>query len=572
MQGYIFDLEADGLLEDVSKIWCLSIKDTNTKQNKLFVQNEVSSGASTLLSAEYIAGHNIICYDLPVIEKVLQLGYTGKIYDTLLLSRIAWPDIHISDNAGRYHIPKSLVGSYSLEAFGYRLGYKKVEHNDWTKYTDEMGIRCRTDVEITAILFDKIMSSGKVSDLAVWIETEFQKYIFNQENFGVYFDVDKAKELIKPLTEARDNVVGTIRNLIPDIETVTKTGKKKTKTFNPGSRTQIIDYLVKTYSWEPEKLTEKGNPSLDEEVLQSLPYPEAKLFSEYFKIQKLMGMMSDGDKSWFKYVKDGKIHGRITTVGAVTGRCIHSNPNLGQIPSKRSFMGKEVRELFYAPAGLKMIGADASGLELRCFAHYLYAYDNGEYAREVVEGDVHTRNQMAAGLSSRDEAKRFIYAMLYGSGDETLGLIIDPKASPHKAKSIGRMARERFMDAVPAYKKLVEDIRNAVDNKGYILGIDGRHLSIRSRHAALNTLLQNAGAVAVKTATVLFRDEMLKRNIPFYPCLHVHDELEFYVEDRHVEEANSIVVDSFFKAGELLKFKCPLKGESRVGNNWYEVH
>lgn len=571
MKSYVLDIEADNLLNSVGSVWSIVLQDTNTNELFSYYGSSLSVGISKILEADTLIGHNILCYDIPVLEKIFGIKIKCKIFDTLLLSRMVWPEIALTADAKKkYHIPSNLVGNYSLEAFGYRLGVNKTEHKDWSQWTPEMQKYCEQDVAVTLKLW-KTISSKLPSEKAIYIETEFQKYIHLQEEHGVYFDVEKALSLQSPLKDRIVSITEELRSVIPRKEIKLKKSVKYEE-FNPGSRQQIIDFLCRKYNWKPTVFTEKGNPQLSEEVLEALPYYETKLFSEYFKTQKLLGMLSDGDKSWLKFVKNGKLHGRVITIGAVTGRCTHSSPNLAQIPSARSFMGKEVRELFYAPAGSKIIGTDASGLELRCFSHYLYPYDNGAYANEVQFGDVHTRNQHAAGLDTRDDAKTFIYALLYGAGDAKLGGI-KSAGSLDELKFVGATMRHSFMEKVPAYRSLVNMVKLTIQMRGkQLIGIDGRTLQIRHEHAALNTLLQNAGAVAVKLATVKFRDNMIKAGIEFNPCLHIHDEWEVYTNESDAEKTKEIAVASIREAGEELNFKCPLTGESRSGQNWYEVH
>lgn len=571
MKSYVFDIEADGLLDSVKKIWSIVLHDTETNELFSYFGDSLHVGINKIKEADVLIGHNIICFDVPALEKLYGIKIKAKLYDTLLLSRMVWPEIAITADAKKkYNIPSHLVGSYSLEAFGYRVGHFKLEHTDWSEWTPKMQEYCEQDVKVNTRLW-KLIQDKLPSEQSIYIETEFQKYIHLQEQHGVYFDVDKALSLHKPLQERIVEITNNLRVIIPAKEIKLKKSIKYTD-FNPGSRQQIIEFLCHKYNWNPTVFTEKGNPQLSEEVLEALPYPEAKLFSEYFKTQKLLGMLSDGDKSWLKFVKDGRLHGRVITIGAVTGRCTHSSPNLAQIPSARSFMGKEVRELFYAPAGYKMIGTDASGLELRCFSHYLFPYDSGAYANEVQFGDVHTRNQQAAGLETRDLAKTFIYALLYGAGDAKLGSI-KSSGTQDQLKQVGFTMRHSFMDKVPAYKQLVNNVKLAIQSRGkQLIGIDGRTLQIRHEHAALNTLLQNAGAVSVKLATVKFRDNMIAAGIEFNPCLHIHDEWEVYTKDQDAERTKEIAIQSIREAGEELNFKCPLTGESRSGQNWYEVH
>jgi DNA polymerase-1 len=569
---YVLDIEANGLLETATEIHCVVLMDLDTKAVLSF--RDINEAVSILKQATLIVGHNVLCFDLPLIEKLTGNTFVCEVHDTLLLSRMRWPDIETLDYGKHYHIPKDLVGHYSLKAFGYRVGLNKDEYTGgWDKWSAEMQAYCEQDVRVTYKLYKALEDSFEthIPKLARDIETEFQKVIHTQEQLGVPFDLEKAKDLYWPLAGKKFDLTVALRKLVPPKATALKT-KVKYEEFNPGSRDQIAQFFINKYRWQPTKLTPSGKPKLGEEELDELEFPEAKMISEYFKIQKLMGMMSDGDNSWFQYVKNGRIHGRVITIGAVTGRCTHSSPNLAQIPSSSSFMGKEVRELFYAPEGYKLVGVDAKGLELRCLGHYLYNYDNGIYAGTVVTGDIHTYNQRAFDVKTRDESKRAIYAMLYGAGAAKLGSIVAPEATEDIRKSRGYKMKANFLQNVPAMERLLSDLNFDFEHKGHIIGIDKRVLKVRHKHAILNTLLQNAGSTVVKLATVIFHKEMKKLGIEAYPALHVHDEFQTICREEDAEEVGKQGAMAIKIAGQLLGFRCELDGDYKIGQNWAETH
>jgi DNA polymerase I-like protein with 3'-5' exonuclease and polymerase domains len=182
----------------------------------------------------------------------------------------------------------------------------------------------------------------------------------------------------------------------------------------------------------------------------------------------------------------------------------------------------------------------------------------------VISGDIHTANQQAAGLPTRDNAKTFIYGLLYGAGDAKLGAITG------KGRAAGAELRDRFMSAIPAYAQLISDIGEAAQRRnGILYGIDGRRLEIRHKHAALNTLLQSAGAIAMKVATNLACERLAGKA---HLILHVHDEMQFECRPEHAQEVGKVAAGSIAEAGQILGFQCPLAGEFRVGNNWAETH
>lgn len=576
MSRYVFDIESDGLLESVTKLHCLVIHNLDTGETESYSPaTGFAVGLAKLEGADLLVGHNIIDYDIPVLKKLYPWFNprcpVEKLHDTLIMSRLRWPEIFMVDKSGKYTIPGKLVGEYSLEAFGWRIGLpNKIEIIEWKNWTPEIQKRCENDVKANTKLYN-LMMEKPFSEKALSIENRFQEYLTIQETLGVPFNEVEARKLLTPIAFRKQQIIEHLTSIIPPKEIRLKT-KVKHEPFNPGSRDQIIKFFCSKYNWKPEQFTDKGNPKLDEEILESLPYPEAEVFAEYFRVAKLIGMLSEGDKSWLKFVRNGRLHGRVVGIGAITHRCTHSSPNLAQVPSSKSFMGKEVRSLFHAGAGMAMVGTDLSGIELRCLSHYLHRWDNGAYAREVVDGDVHTRNQLLAGLPTRDNAKTFIYCLTYGGGDAKIGQIVLPKGTEYERKIKGRQLRHKFMSGMPAYEQLSKAVKQQVQLNGFLTGIDGRKLTIRQEYSALNTLLQNAGAVAAKLSTVLAYEEAKRKGIEAFPALHVHDEWQSICKPEDAEELGKLNVQAIKNAGEELNFKCPLDGEYKVGKNWADTH
>jgi DNA polymerase I-like protein with 3'-5' exonuclease and polymerase domains len=298
-----------------------------------------------------------------------------------------------------------------------------------------------------------------------------------------------------------------------------------------------------------------------------MDFSEAKPLVDYLTISKRLGQLAEGKEAWLRCVENGRIHGRINTNGTVSGRCSHSRPNVSQVPSVSSPYGSECRALFLPDDGHVLVGVDASGLELRMLAHYLAYFDGGAYAKQVCEGDIHTTNMEAAGLENRNQAKRFIYAWLYGGGDNLIGEIIDGGARE------GKQIKKRFMDRLPAFKKLKKHIEKTVDAKGHLHGLDGRVLPVRSKHSALNLLLQSAGAVVMKEATKQLLQKPLHVDLrEIHQVAHIHDEIQLSVHPSVAEETGKIAVESIRAAGETLNLKVPLTGEYKIGANWSETH
>ena len=598
----IFDIETDGLLEETTKIHSLVIYDT--EKDELYschsgvtgITNgefySIEAGISMLEKAEEIAGHNIIKFDLPVIHKLYpHFWATARPFDTLLMSKLVYPDVgEIDDRNIRRgkNFPKKLRGKYSLKAWGYRLGELKGDYCEqedcWSQWSIDMQRYCEQDVMVTKKLFD-LLKSKNISEEARNLEHQFASIIFEQEQRGVYFDKEKAVALASKLTAEKLRIEEELKKVFPNKiveETFIPKVNNKTKgyvkgqpftkkieiEFNPQSRQMIAEALIDRYGWKPTELSPTGLPVINEEVIDSLDYPEAPLIKEYFLVTKTLGQLADGKNAWLKLVsKDGAIHGYVDTIGAVTGRCTHNSPNLAQVPAVGGFMGKECRELFRAREGYKLVGCDASGLELRCLAHYM---NDEDYTHEILNGDIHTRNQQMAGLSTRAEAKRFIYAFTYGGGDSLIGNIVGGDAKEGKA------IKKRFLQGLPKLGILIQRVQKRIKEKSYLKGIDGRILKVREQYKGLNVLLQSCGAIVMKKALcILFLDCLAKGwevNKDFAFVLNVHDEYQAEVRPELVEEYKVMAVEAIRKAGEFFHFRCPLDGEAKVGDSWYDTH
>ena len=418
---YVFDLESNGLYNEVSTIHCIVLKDIDT--NKI-IQVDVNQALKLLSEAELIIGHNIIKYDIPVLKKLYGFKTKAKVFDTLVATRLIWSDLTDSDMKRVHTInyPRSLVNRHSLKAWGIRLGnYKQQIDTDWSVFTQEMLEYCIQDVEVTHTLYQKILGQ-KIFNESLDIEHAVAELISRQEIYGVMFDKEKATGLYAELSSERDTIKQEMEETFKPItikRVSEKTGKPlkdKVVEFNPSSRRQIADRLKTKYNWKPTVFTNDGLPKVDDTVLNSLNFPEAKLLARYFLLEKRIGMLAEGKQAYLKLEKQGRLHGTVNTNNAVTGRATHMHPNLGQVPAVSVPYGKQFRELFTVPKNKSLVGCDVSGLELRLLGHYIAKFDNGVYADVVVNGDIHTENQKLAGLDTRDQSKRFLYAWLYGAG------------------------------------------------------------------------------------------------------------------------------------------------------------
>jgi len=336
---------------------------------------------------------------------------------------------------------------------------------------------------------------------------------------------------------------------------------RKTETpFNLGSRKQIGEYLIR-FGWSPKKFTPTGQPIVDESTLNRVKnIPQAALIAKYLMVQKRLAQT----KSWIKELDEetGRVHGYVNPNGAVTSRMTHSHPNMAQIPSSSSPYGEDCRSCWTVPDGYKLVGVDASGLELRMLAHYL---NDKDYTNEILNGDIHTANQRLARIESRSQAKTFIYALLYGAGDAKLGSVVGG------SRTVGKGLRQRFFDNLPSFKQLTDSVQREAKT-GFIKALDGRRLTVRSEHAALNTLLQGAGAIVMKQAVILLNDMLINKKLDAKFVANVHDEWQIECREDHADAVGKLGVEAIVRAGKIFNLNCPLDGDYNVGSNWSETH
>ena len=583
----VFDIEADGL--NPSKIFCIVAQDVDTEEVFTFDNTQLEAGYSFLKSATKLIGHNLLGYDLPALKDVEGIDLSDKkIVDTLVLSRLFKP---------------TREGGHGLESWGYRLKFNKGDYGDnqdaWDAYTPEMLEYCKRDVELNTKVYMALRKESRgFTPQSVRLEHSVAKIIDQQRRNGFELDTKKAMMLVAmfqdKLTQVETTVHETfkpkviVQELYPKY---TKSGAisklaqdfdnkgvrltddewaemNKTKTyvtrrtpvpFNLGSRKQIGEYLVDA-GWKPKNFTPTGQPIVDEGTLSKVKgIPEAALIAEYLMLQKRLAQVN----SWLKALEpDNRIRGYVNHNGAVTGRMTHSHPNTAQIPSTSSAYGKECRECWTVKDGNQLVGIDASGLELRMLAHYMN--DEG-YTNEILNGDIHTTNQKLAGLESRNQAKTFIYALLYGAGDAKLGSVAK------QGKARGRELRNSFLDSLPSFKSLVQRVQRE-SKKGFLKGLDGRKVTVRSEHAALNTLLQSAGAIVMKEALVILDNNIKEMRLDAKFVANVHDEWQIECRASVADKVGELGVEAIIQAGKNLNLNCPLDGDYNIGDGWHETH
>ena len=577
MKEIVFDIETNGLKPD--KIWCIVAKPLGEAVVS-FGPDKIKEGLEFLNTADSLIGNNILGFDIPVISKLhgVDLSRTKVIKDTLVMSRLFNP---VRENG------------HSLKTWGYIVNMPKQEHEEWDVYSPEMLKRCQRDTVLNEKVYQYLLKEGEGFDEeSIKLEHEVATILKEQEENGFLFNEKEALLLVASLKERMFEVEKEVQKVFQpkmvDVKLVTpklkkngalsKSGltaeeydkvlssgdmkpfmRKKLQPFNLGSRKQIGEYLT-DFGWKPNRFTPTGQPIVDESSLAKVKnIPEAKLIAEFLLLQKRIAQID----SWITAVDDdSRVHGFVIPNGTITGRMSHRSPNMAQVPSASSEYGKECRACWTTKEGYKLLGVDASSLELRMLAHYM---DNEEYTAEVTDGDIHAANQKLAGLKSRDKAKTFIYALCYGAGDQKLSSILG--SSIKDAKKV----REHFLDNLPAFKNLKVRVGKAA-KRGYLKGLDGRKIFIRNDYAALNSLLQGGGAIVMKRALAMLNSLIKLQTLDAKFVANIHDEWQMEVREDIADFVGELAVGCIEKAGEYYNMRCRLTGEYKIGGNWSETH
>ena len=545
----VLDIETDGF--NPTKVHCIVAKDITTNTVTVFDPSTMYGFNNWAKQVDKFIMHNGLSFDAPVLNRLLGTEIApGKIIDTLILSQLFNP---IREKG------------HSLKAWGEKLNMLKGgEDVNFFKYDKAMLDYCKQDVEITHAVYKELVKESEgFSQESVDLEHDIRLIIDQHEKNGVAIDMMKAQQLLATL---KDDIYDLEQWSLEEFEPTIVEMKTKTKEipFNIGSRQQIADRLMKK-GWKPKQFTDKKNIIINEAVLKKIKEPELKLtaerFSKYFLLQKRAVMV----ESWIEACdNDNRVHGKVMTLRTITGRMAHNSPNMAQIPAVYSPYGKACRGLWTVSdiTKYKLVGTDASGLELRCLAHYL---NDTNYTDEILNGDIHTKNMELAGLEGRAQAKTFIYAFLYGAGPEKIGKIVG------EGRDKGNILINRFLSNLPALKRLRNQVENA-SRRGKIKAIDGRYLKVRSTHSALNTLLQGAGAIICKQWLLHIIKRVYNKKLDVKLVASVHDEYQFEVANEDVNEFCSITKIAMKETEKTLNLRCPLDNDYKVGVTWKETH
>ena len=631
----LFDIEANDLLPSVSRIHCGVTLDLNTPTLKEFGPSEIPELIEELKTAEVLAGHNICGYDLPVLEKLYGYDVTGsgqKYLDTMAMSRAVYPgsqakSVLLEKDIIANVLPPKLRGRYSLKAWSLRLKMGDEGKADYDggleKWSPEMQAYCVRDVKATAILLKHLLSKNWPESVH-HVESMMTYLLYRQEQYGVGFDEEAAINLVADLKQTRTDLTRSLQAVfkpitVPDgprkqwkktmVCRKFKVGEdgwvpdrikgewyQKTKTieFNPASTQQMAKRLITLHGWKPQAFTEKGRVQVTDAILRDLPWPEAQKCADYQVVKKTLAYLSEGKNAWLKLVKNGRLHGRVMATGSVTNRATHSTPNLAQVPKVDKAFGKECRSLFVAgggvvPANYKLIGCDASSLQLSIYAHYVARYDGGALAAlcEDENGDPHEFMRKASGLYYRENQKTLTYATWFGAQHRKQGTIVlddwrqahdngltkKPVPALSKATSLGKAVDTKMRRNMKGFVEITKSCTKDA-SRGYVTALDGRHIPVQQTRLALLTLLQGNEAVVMKNAYVLACEKLREEinNRLAHPMLWVHDEFQWACEPDQADVVGQALSECITEAGSKLGLRLKLGAKYKIGDTWAQTH
>ena len=601
-----FDIETDGI--NATKIWCLVIQDIDTKiiyKCSDYDDNCLSfnEGLGLLERAEALVGHNIIGYDLLILKQLTGRDlYHKKMYDTWIMSQTL--------NYKRNH-------KHGLSGWGEHLGFSKLEFNDWENYSREMLTYCVRDVELNTKVFEILMQEFKDQSstkplISLGLRAEHDAAIFEARvrDKGWLFDIAAANKLHKEMSDELKAIESRVHPQLPEMTIWVDKQPKYAKYTKSGRFTAVTKRLLTEYldgeepdemEWPPETPFQRSyttqvtlsNMEEVKEYLSSIGWkPDdwnyKKVGYEFIKTSpkltttslELLGEIGkDIDRyyttrsrrsileGWLNEVKDGRLHGKMWVIGTPTFRARHEI--ITNLPSVEAAWGKEMRSLFICEEGYKVVGADSAGNQMRALCHYI---GDDNFTNEVTSGDIHSYNANILG-SSRGDAKRWLYAYLFGGGGKKLGSILTGKPD---AKA-GDASKRKYQSAIPGLgrvKAKLDQIYNQTSagyGSAFIPGLDGRRVYVSSAHQSLNYLLQSAEAITCKAAVGYAMNKIKEEQLDAYPVIFYHDEMAWVVKEEQAERLKEICIEAFREAPKQFNVQC-MDGDGVIGNCYADVH
>lgn len=621
-----FDLEANGLLQQATRVHCGVVK-IKGGESKKFRPNQIKELLAYLDTFDVLIAHNGIGYDWPLLKKLYGWEYKGKKVDTLIMSRLLNPKRLLPFNC-----PNKKAGPHSIEAWGWRVGRGKPEHNDWEVFSEEMLHRCSEDVEILELVYDALMQEAKGGKWrsAFLLSFELFERLQQQEEYGWLVDQEHMERCIKQLTRwiaLIDRVITPKLPMVLEIEEnkvkgeynyikkpFLKSGKYSQSSLdwcanagicpstqpiggcfsrvsfrptNLNSNEETKDFLL-SLGWEPLEWNtnddgQRTSPKLSkDDPFEGIEGKVGRLVAKRVQCRQRRGII-EGLQEIIR--PDGRIASVVNTL-AVTGRATHRG--VVNIPKATSFYGKQMRRIFSSKPGFVLVGTDSAGNQLRMLAGRM---NNPVYTKALVEGkkeygsDNHSLTAKIGELESRDIAKNVMYCLLFGGGDAKLAKTAK-KPQGSGADLRGKLYRgldglgELMERLTKEWKQTARQRFNPKFNRmeyydGTITGLDGRPIKVPNEHQLLVYLLQSDEALHMSKAYCMTAERLEAKyewGIDYGIVGWIHDEIQIECREDIAEEVGKICRDSIKDAGEFFKISCPHEGESNIGKNWYATH
>lgn len=620
------DLEANGLLDTATKVWCGVFKESNGSVRK-FGPDQIDEMLEYMDTIDVLKMHYGIGYDWPLLKKLYNYEFKGKKVDTLIMSRLLNPKRIVPPNC-----PNKRAGPHSVEAWGYRVGRGKPEHNDWENFSPEMLHRCSEDVEIQEMIYEALMKeAGKgVWKNAFLLSFKLFENLQKQEEYGWLVDQPHMQNCVKTLTRWMFRIDRAVIPYLPKVLVVEETKKDGQYNYvrkpflksggyseavskwctggNPDVTGRIVcgpfsrvsfrptsldsneetkDFLLgmgwEPLEWNTDDTGKRTSPKLSkDDPFEGIDGKLGKLVAKRVQcrhrrssIEGLLGIVRG----------DGRIGAAVNTL-AVTGRATHRN--IVNIPAAKSFFGKQMRQCFISKPGYVLVGCDSDANQIRMLCGRM---NDPVYTDNVLNGrkedgtDIHSVNMRAAGLPNRDAAKTFFYGFLFGAGDAKTGKIVGGGSAQ------GRALKDKFFAGLPALGELIDKLgkewrataRKSFNPKfgrmeykdGTITGLDGRPIVVSSEHQMLVYLLQSDEAVHMSGAYNLMHKRLsakYKYGEDFGVVAFVHDEVTVECKEDIAENVKIIMEGCIKDAAEFYGIACPHKGNGAIGKNWYSIH
>ena len=606
MKNIIVDIETDGLLTDLTTIWCIAIKEVggDTLSFSDYDDSLPDNAAAIpyMESADRIIGHNFIRFDGPAITKVLK--YTipvTKIYDTLIMSRL--------NQFNR-------IGKHSMKSWGENLLFPKGDYSDWSRYTPEMMSYCIQDVTVNEAIYLKVFAEADLIlkrtsnkyQQAIDIEHKMSHYTAMQCANGWEFDQEGKLKLMEIIQEELTHIEKTVEPLLGNITIIVDKEPKSPKYKKNGEYTSVSARVLSEYlgtyidpsdalkvpppivagtqfqrtiltparignqdhlkdylerngivwdDWNFKRVEGsfiKTSPKLTTTSLTRMG-PTGVMIDRFFTLRARLSVLT----GWEKMYWNGRLHGDVIDIGAATGRQTHIG--IANIPSPKAAYGSEIRKLFKVPEGKTIISADGAAYQARIMAHFS---KDKEFVNEIISGDIHQKNADAIGCS-RADSKPFFFAWAFGAGGRKLASILGiPEAAGNKAKN-------KFLNRWPALRELTVKSQTAA-KRGYLMGVDGRKIIVEEPYKAFCYLIQGTEAIIFKHTIVEINEAFEAKGIKFLQLLAYHDECSWEIDPADAKEAEVIIRHCFEETPKKFGITLMCAGDVKCGSDYLEVH